>query len=78
MTTLSGRTTSLLAIPLLGLLMVSIWLMLKPTFVTGSTYAVFAAVVIATAAVAINSWQNAQAPTSTSEVIHEAEVSRRP
>jgi acyl-coenzyme A synthetase/AMP-(fatty) acid ligase len=57
---------------------VSIWLMLKPTFVTGSTYAVFAAVVIATAAVAINSWQNAQAPTSTSEVIHEAEVSRRP
>ena len=78
MTTLTGRTTSLLAIPLLGLLMVSIWLMLKPTFVTGSTYAVFAAVVIATAAVAINSWQNAQAPTSTSEVIHKAEVSRRP
>jgi protein-S-isoprenylcysteine O-methyltransferase Ste14 len=78
MTTLTARTTSLLAIPLLGLLMVSIWLMLKPTFVTGSTYAVFAAVVIATAAVAINSWQNAQAPTSTSEVIHEAEVSRRP
>ena len=78
MTTLSGRTTTLVAIVLVGLFMTSIWLMLKPTFVTGSTYAVFAAVVIATAAVAINSWQNAQAPTSTSEVIHDAEVSRRP
>ena len=77
MTTLNGRTTTLVAIPLLGLFMASIWLMLKPTFVTGSTYAVFAAIVIATAAIAINAWQNAQAPTSTSEVIHDAETARR-
>jgi protein-S-isoprenylcysteine O-methyltransferase Ste14 len=77
MNTLSGRTTSLVAIALVGLFMASIWLMLKPTFMTGSTYTVFAAVVVATAAIAINAWQNAQAPTSTSEVIHEAEVSRR-
>jgi hypothetical protein len=39
---------------------------------------VFAAVVICTTAIAINSWQNAQAPTSTSELIHEAESARRP
>jgi hypothetical protein len=52
--------------------------MLKPTFMTGSTYTMFAAVAMATAAIAINAWQNAQAPTSTSEVIHAAETSGRP
>jgi len=60
MTTLSGRTTTLLAVVLVGLFMATIWLMLKPTFVTGSTFAVLAAVVICTTAIAINSWQNAQ------------------
>jgi protein-S-isoprenylcysteine O-methyltransferase Ste14 len=77
MTILNGRTIPLLAAVLVGLFMASIWLMLKPAFVTGSTFAVFAAVVISTTAIAINSWQNAQAPTSTSEVIHEAETARR-
>lgn len=77
MTTLNGRTTTLVAIALVGLLMTSVWLILKPTFVTGSTFAMFAAVVICTTAIAINSWQNAQAPTSTSEVIHDAELGRR-
>ena len=38
----------------------------------------FAAVVIGMTAIAINSWRNAQAPTSTSELIHEAEIARRP
>ena len=77
MTTLNGRTIPLVAAVLMGLFMASIWLMLKPAFVTGSTFAVFAAVVISTTAIAINSWQNAQAPTSTSELIHEAETARR-
>lgn len=77
MTTLTGRTTSHVAIVLLALLMATAWLMLKPTFVTGSTYAVLAAIVVATAAIGVHFWQNAQAPTSTSEVIHEAEISRR-
>ena len=77
MTTLNGRTTTLVAVALVSLLMTSIWLMLKPAFVTGSTFAVFAAVVICTTAIGINSWRNAQAPTSTSEVIQEAETPRR-
>ncbi|HEU4936588.1 MAG TPA: hypothetical protein VFT39_09050 [Vicinamibacterales bacterium] len=63
---------------LVGLFMASIWLMLEPTFVTGSTFAVFAAVVICTTAIALNSWQNAQAPTSTSEIIHDTETARQP
>jgi hypothetical protein len=78
MTILNGRTTTLVAIALVSLVMASIWLILKPTFVTGSTFAMFAAVVICMTAIAINSWRNAQAPTSTSEVIHEAEIARRP
>jgi hypothetical protein len=77
MTTLTGRTVNLVSVPLVGLFMASIWLMLKPTFVSGSTYAVFAAAVVATVAIAINAWQNAQAPISTSEVIHDAETSPR-
>lgn len=77
MTTLTGRTVNLVAVPLVGLFMASIWLMLKPTFVSSSTYAVLAAVVVTTVAIAINAWQNAQAPISTSEVIHDAETSRR-
>jgi hypothetical protein len=77
MTTLNGRTTTLVAVALVGLLMTSIWLMLKPAFVTGSTFAMFAAVVICMTGIAINSWRNAQPPTSTSEVIHEAESGRR-
>ncbi len=75
---LNGPTTILVTISLVGLFMASIWLILKPTFMTGSTYTMFAAVVMATAAIAINAWQNAQAPTSTSEVIHAAETSGRP
>jgi len=78
MTTLNGRTVTLLGTALAGLFMASIWLMLKPAFVTGSTFSMFAAVVICTTAIAINSWRNAQAPTSTSEVIQEAETGRRP
>jgi hypothetical protein len=78
MTILNGRTTTLVATALVGLVMASIWLILKPTFVTGSTFAMFAAVVIGMTAIAINSWRNAQAPTSTSELIHEAEIARRP
>ena len=75
MTSLNGRTITLVAIALLGLFMAAIWLVLKPTFISGSTYAVLSAIVISTAAIAINAWQNAQAPTSTSEVIHNAETS---
>ena len=68
---------NLIAIPLVCLFMASIWLILKPTFVSGSTYTVFAAIVVSTVVIAINAWQNAQAPTSTSEVIQDAETPRR-
>ena len=78
MTPLSSRTITLVAPVLVGLFLTSIWVMLQPTFVTGSTFAVFAAVVICTTAIAVNSWQNAQAPTSTSEVIHDTETARQP
>lgn len=77
MNTLNGRTITLFAISLLALLLVSIWLILKPTFVTGSTYWMFAAVVISAAAIAVNAWQNAQAPTSTRQVIQDTETVRR-
>jgi hypothetical protein len=77
MTSLSGRTTSFVAVALLVAFMAAIWVMLQPSFISRSTYAIFAAVVIATATIAINAWQNAQATTSTSQIIHDAEIGPR-
>jgi hypothetical protein len=77
MTSLTGRTTSIVAVALLVPFMAAIWLMVQPTFMSRSTYTILAAIVIASAAIAINAWQNAQAPTSTSEIIHDAEIGSR-
>ena len=74
MTSPSARTTFVLAIALLLPSVAAVWLMLKPGLANGSTYAVFAALIVAIAAISINTWQNAQAVTSTSHVIHDAEV----
>jgi len=77
MTLVINRTSFAVAIALLVAFMAAVWLLLKPTFVSGSTYAMFAAIVIATAAIAINAWKNGQATTSTSHLIHDAEISSR-
>jgi hypothetical protein len=78
MTYSNSRTITFGAIVLASLFMASFWLLLKPTFVSASTYAVFAAVVISTVGIAINAWQSAQAPTSMSEVINDVETAPRP
>jgi hypothetical protein len=79
MTALTTRNTALVAVAvaLMASLTAGVWLMLNPTLLSRSTFAMLAAVVIAAMAIAFNTWRNAQAPTSTSEVIHEAEVSLR-
>jgi len=77
MTLVINRTSFAVAIALLVAFMAAVWLLPKPTFVSGSTYAMFAAIVIATAAIAINAWKNGQATTSTSHLIHDAEISSR-
>jgi hypothetical protein len=77
MTPVINRTSFAVAIALLVTGMAAVWLLLQPTFVSGSTYAMFAAIVIATAAIAINAWKNGQATTSTSQVIHDAEAGSR-
>jgi hypothetical protein len=77
MTPVINRTSFVVAIALLMAGMAAVWLLLQPTFVSGSTYAMFSAVVIASAAIAINAWKNGQATTSTSHLIHDAEVGPR-
>jgi hypothetical protein len=74
MTFLSTRTISIVGVSLLVPCMGAVWLMLRPQAVSGSTYAIFAALVLATGAVALNTWHNAQATTSTSHVIYATEV----
>jgi hypothetical protein len=74
MTALTTRNTALVAAALTASLTAGVWLMLNLTSLSKSTFAMVAAVVIAATAIAFNTWRNAQAPTSTSEVIQHAEV----
>ena len=57
--------------------MAAVWLLLEPKFISGSTFAMFAAIAIASAAIAINAWKNGQATMSTSQLIYEAEIDTR-
>jgi len=77
MTPVINRTTFVFAVALLVPCMAAVWLLLEPKFISGSSFAMFAAIAIATAAIAINAWKNGQATTSTSQVIYEAEIDSR-
>lgn len=77
MTPVISRTSFVFAVGLLVPFMAAIWLLLDPKFISGSTFVMFAATLIATAAIAINAWKNGQATTSTSQVIYEAELGSR-
>ena len=77
MTPVISRTTFVFAVALLVPCMAAVWLLLEPKFISGSSFAMFAAIAIATAAIAINAWKNGQATTSTSQVIYEAEIDSR-
>jgi hypothetical protein len=77
MTPVISRTTFVFAVALLVPCMAAVWLLLEPKFISGSTFAMFAAIAIASAAIAINAWKNGQATTSTSQLIYEAEIDSR-
>ena len=74
----STRAITLAAVAFLTICMAALWLLTPPTFVSGSTFALIAAGVIATAGIAANTWRNGQATTNTSQVIHDTEVSAAP
>jgi hypothetical protein len=74
MTFLSTRNISIAGVSLLVPCMGVVWLMLRPQAVSGSTYAIFAALVLATGAIVVNTWHNAQATTNTSHVIYATEL----
>jgi hypothetical protein len=73
-TALSNRTLALIAVSLLAPCMAAVWLLLKPQIISGSTYVTFTALALATGAIVINTWHNAQATTNTSHLIHATEV----
>ena len=70
---MNSRTISIVAASLLIPCMAAVWLMLKPQTASGSTLAVFATLVVATGAIVLNTWRNAQATTSTSQLIYATE-----
>lgn len=74
LSSLTNRTILFLAVLFLVPCMGAVWLMLKPQAASGSTVAIFAAFLVAAAAVVVNTWRNAQATTNTSHVIHATEV----
>jgi ABC-type Mn2+/Zn2+ transport system permease subunit len=74
MADLTLRTKIILIVALLIPPGAAAWLLFQPSDTTASTYAIFTALVIATAAVAVHTWKGAQAQPSTSQLIHETEV----
>ena len=74
LTSLTTRTISVVALSLLVSCTAAAWLLVKPAIATGSTYVMFASLVLAAGAIVINTWHNAQAPTSTSQLIYATEV----
>ena len=73
LTALTNRTITLLGVSLLASCMAAMWL-LKPQIISGSTYLTFATLVLATGAIVLNTWRNAQATTNTSQLIYATEV----
>ena len=73
-TALTNRTTALIGVSLLLPSMAEVWLLLKPQIISGSTYATFVALVLATGTIVLNTWRNAQATTTTSHLIYATEV----
>lgn len=73
LTSLNPRTLSVVAVSLLLPCTVAVWLMLTPHTASGSTYAIVAALVVATAAIVITTWRNAQATINTSHLIYATE-----
>ena len=57
--------------------MAAVWLLMKPEAASPSTFAIFGALVLATGAIVINTWHNAQATTNTSHVIYATETARK-
>ena len=74
LTALTNRTLLVIALASLAPCMAAVWLMLSPQAVSGSTYAMFATLALATGAIVINTWHNAQATTNTSHVIYATEL----
>ncbi len=52
----------------------ALWIVRDPALVSPSTMGVLAVIVFALAGVALASWKSAQATTTTSQIIHDAET----
>jgi hypothetical protein len=55
----------------------SLWLLTVPGTMGPSTYAVLAGLIIATAAIGLNSWKNSQPTGSMGQLIHETDMTPR-
>ena len=74
MSSLSVISRVIVAVALLVPCAGALWVMSDPTIATRSTLALFAALVVGLGAVATQVWRGTQATTSTSQIIHDAEV----
>jgi hypothetical protein len=54
--------------------MAAVWLMLRPQVVSGSTFAIFATLALASGVIVLRTWHSAQATTNTSHLIYVTEL----
>ena len=74
--TMRNRMT--LAVALLLPVTTWLWLIAVPGAVGSSTYAMFAALVIAMTVIGLTTWKNSQATGSMGQLLHETDITPRP
>lgn len=72
---MTKRNRTTLAVALLLPVTTWLWLLAVPGAVGSSTYAMFAAIVIAMAVIGLTTWKNSQATGSMGQLLHETDLS---
>jgi hypothetical protein len=76
MTPLTYTTKFTLAIALLPPFLISLWMMAVPETLSSSTYAMFAALLVALSAITLNTYRNGRAPGSLGQLLHATETAQ--
>jgi hypothetical protein len=74
MSALSSRSRGIVAVALVVPFAAALWAVRDPSLMSGSALAVLGIVVMALGTVALMAWRGGQATTTTSQIIHDADV----
>jgi hypothetical protein len=76
MTPFAYTTKFTLALAMLPPCLIAVWMMAVPETVSSSTYAMFAALLLALAGITFNTYRNGRAPASVGQLLHATETAQ--